>query len=66
MENSSLPDQCLRHFLLAALFTRIYEMFPLLCPMCAEQIWLIAYIIEGAKIRKILDHIGGGRRCTDR
>jgi hypothetical protein len=32
--------------------------FPLLCPMCGGQMRLIAFITEGAQIRKILDHIG--------
>ena len=33
-------------------------MFPLLCPMCGEQMRIIAFITEGAQIRRILDHIG--------
>lgn len=37
---------------------KIYEVFPLLCPMCGGQMRLIAFITEGAQIRKILDHIG--------
>ena len=40
------------------LIARIYEVFPLLCPMCAGQMRLIAFITEGTQIRKILDHIG--------
>jgi hypothetical protein len=40
------------------LITRIYELFPLLCPMCGGQMRLIAFITEGVQIRKILDHIG--------
>jgi hypothetical protein len=39
------------------LIARIYEVFPLLCPMCGAQMRLIAFITEGAQIRKILDHI---------
>jgi hypothetical protein len=40
------------------LIARIYEVFPLLCPMCGGQMRLIAFITEGTQIRKILDHIG--------
>jgi hypothetical protein len=46
------------HYLWAVLIARIYEVFPLLCPMCGGQMRLIAFITEGAQIRKILDHIG--------
>ena len=37
---------------------RIYEVFPLLCPLCGGQMRLIAFITEGTRIWKILDHIG--------
>jgi hypothetical protein len=40
------------------LIARIYEVFPLLCPLCGGQMRLIAFITEGMQIRKILDHIG--------
>ena len=36
----------------------IYEVFPLLCPICSGQMRIIAFITEGTQIRKILDHIG--------
>ena len=39
-------------------FGSIYELFPLLCPLCGGQMRLIAFITEGAQIRRILDHIG--------
>ena len=45
-------------FLPVTLIARIYEVFPLLCPMCGGQMRLIAFITEGTQIRKILDHIG--------
>ena len=38
----------------------IYEVFPLLCPMCGGQMRLIAFVTEGTQIRKILNHIGVG------
>jgi hypothetical protein len=40
------------------LIARIYEVFPLLCPLCGGQMRLIAFITEGTQIKKILDHIG--------
>ncbi len=46
------------HYLWAVLIARIYEVFPLLCPLCGGQMRLIAFITEGVQIRKILDHIG--------
>ena len=55
------PRPNLRHpnaHLWAVLIARIYEVFPLLCPMCGGQMRLIAFITEGVQVRKILDHIG--------
>ena len=46
------------HYLWAVLIARIYEVFPLLCPLCGGQVRLIVLITEGTQIRKILDHIG--------
>ncbi|MGT4612709.1 hypothetical protein ACVT1Y_16665, partial [Klebsiella pneumoniae] len=37
---------------------RIYEAFPLLCPMCGGQMRIIAFITHSAEIRHILNHIG--------
>jgi hypothetical protein len=52
------PPKRAAHFLWAVLIARIYEVFPLLCPLCGGQMRLIAFITEGTQIRKILDHIG--------
>ncbi len=52
------PKRAPAHYLWAVLSARIYEIFPLLCPMCGGQMRLIAFITEGAKTGKILDHIG--------
>ena len=52
------PKRAPAHYLWAVLIARIYEVFPLLCPMCGGQMRLIAFITEGTQIRKILDHIG--------
>ncbi len=46
------------HYLWAVLIARIYEVFPLVCPICAGQMRLIAFITDGAEVRKILEHIG--------
>ena len=52
------PKRSPAHYLWAVLIARIYEVFPLLCPLCGGQIRLIAFITEGTQIRRILDHIG--------
>ena len=46
------------HYLWAVLIARIYEVFPLLCPLCGGQMRIIAFITHSADIRHILDHIG--------
>jgi hypothetical protein len=46
------------HYLWAALIARIYEVFPLLCPICGGQMRIIAFITYSSEIRQILDHIG--------
>ena len=40
------------------LIARIYEVFPLLCPLPGGQMRLIAFITHSADIRQILEHIG--------
>ena len=40
------------------LIARIYEVFPLLCPIYGGQMRLIAFVTEGTQIEKILNHIG--------
>lgn len=40
------------------LIARIYEVFPQVCPLCAGQMRLIAFITDGIEVRKILQHIG--------
>lgn len=52
------PKRSPAHYLWAVLIARIYEVFPLLCPMCCGQMRLIAFITEGMQTGKILDHIG--------
>lgn len=52
------PKRSPTHYLWAVLIARIYEVFPLVCPMCGGQMRLIAFITEGTETRKILEHIG--------
>jgi hypothetical protein len=52
------PKRSPAHYLWAVLIARIYEVFPLACPMCGGQMRLIAFITEGTQIRRILTHIG--------
>lgn len=40
------------------LLARIYEAFPLLCPICHSQMRIIAFINDAKTVGKILNHIG--------
>ncbi len=40
------------------LLARIYEAFPLLCPICHAQMRIIAFINDAGAVGKILNHIG--------
>lgn len=44
------------------LLARIYEAFPLLCPICHGQMRIIAFINDAGTVTKILDHIGESTR----
>ena len=46
------------HYLWAVLIARIYEVFPLLCPICGGQMRIISFITHSADICQILEHIG--------
>ena len=52
------PKRSQAHYLWAVLIARIYEVFPLLCPICGAQMRIIAFITHSADIRQMLDHIG--------
>jgi hypothetical protein len=52
------PPKRAAHYLWAVLIARIYEVFPLLCPICGGQMRIIAFITHSADIRQILEHIG--------
>ena len=52
------PRRSVSHYLWAMLLARIYEAFPLICPICHAQMRIIAFINEASDVRKILEHIG--------
>ena len=52
------PKRSAAHYLWAVLIARIFEVFPLLCPMCGGQMRTIAFITNRADIRQMLDYIG--------
>ena len=53
-----VPPKRPAHYLWAVLMARIYEVFPLLCPVCGGQMRIIAFITHSADIGHILEHIG--------
>ena len=52
------PKRARAHHLWAVLIARIYEVFPLVCPLCGGPMRIIAFITHSADIRQILEHIG--------
>ena len=52
------PQPSKAHYLWAVLIARIYEVFPLPCPLCGGQMRIIAFITRSADIRQILDQHG--------
>ena len=46
------------HYLWAVLIARIYEVFPLLGPLCGGQMRIIAFITHSADIRQMLVSLG--------
>ncbi len=56
----SQPDLPKRsaHILWAVLIARMYEVSPLLCPLCGGQMRIIAFVTYSADIRHILELIG--------
>jgi hypothetical protein len=53
-----VPPKRPAHYLWAVLMARIYEVFPLVCPICGGQMRIIAFITHSADIWHILEHIG--------
>ena len=42
----------------AVLLARVYEVFPLRCPLCGADLRIIAFITDAATVRDILAHLG--------
>ena len=57
-EPAAPPKRSKAHYPWAVLIARIYEVFPLLCPIFVGQMRIIAFITHSADIRHILEHIG--------
>ena len=46
-----VPPKHPAHYLWSVLMARIYEVFPLVCPICGGQMRIIAFITYSADIR---------------
>ena len=60
-QGNAVPPKRPAYYRWAVLIARIYEVFPLLCPMCGGQMGRIAFVTEGKQIKEIkeiLAHIG--------
>jgi hypothetical protein len=53
-----VPPKQPAHYLWAVLMARVYEVFPLVCPICGGQMRVIAFSTYSVDIRQILEHIG--------
>jgi len=51
-------DRPRSRYLWAALLARIFEILPLSCPRCGQEMRIIAFVVESLSVRRILDHIG--------
>ena len=52
------PHRAAARYMWAMLLARSYESFPLTCPFCHAKMRIIAFIIEPAAVRQILEHLG--------
>ena len=52
------PPKRPAYYLWAVLIARIYEVLPLLCPLCGGQMCIIAFITHSADIRQIPVSLG--------
>ncbi len=59
VSNAEEPHRrSLSHYLWSQLLARIYEVFPLICPICHAEMQIIAFVTDASTIQKILGHIG--------
>ena len=56
--SEKLHHRSLSHYLWHQLLARIYEVFPLVCPICHAEMRIIAFVTDASTIQKILGHIG--------
>jgi hypothetical protein len=56
--SSSNSSSSSKRILWAILLARIYEVFPLLCPLCGGTVQIISFVTETPSVRRILEHIG--------
>jgi hypothetical protein len=40
------------------LIARIYEIFPLVCPQCGDELKIVAFLTDADPIQRILIYIG--------
>jgi hypothetical protein len=52
------PPRRAARYAWARLLTRIYEVSPLLCPLCATPMRIVAFITDPTPVRAILAHLG--------
>jgi hypothetical protein len=50
-------------YLWAVLIARVYEAFPLTCPVCSAELHLIAFITEPRSVQRLLEAIGEPSRA---
>jgi len=55
---SEPPTRPRSHYLWAVLLARLFEVFPLTCPRCGQEMRIIAFVTESHSVQRILDRIG--------
>ena len=40
------------------MLARLFEVFPLACPLCGGEMRLVAFVTEGATLPRLLVHVG--------
>nr|NIW37707.1 hypothetical protein [Gemmatimonadota bacterium] len=65
LEHQEKPFRRRARLTWAALIRRVYEIDPLLCPFCGAQMKIIAFILDRASIRRILEHLQMPAQCPE-
>jgi hypothetical protein len=58
LPTADTPPAAHARYLWAVLIARIYEILPLICPVCGRPMRLIAAVTEPEPVRRILLHVG--------